>query len=98
MMAVNVDGAMYTAQAAGAIFKAQGAGPHSLIFTASVSAILVNIPQRQAPYNASKAAVVHLAKSLAVEWTEFARVNCISPGFISTDSTQLQIPRYQVCR
>lgn len=86
MMAVNLDGAMYTAQAAGAIFKAQGPGPHSLIFTASVSAILVNIPQRQAPYNASKAAVVHLAKSLAVEWTEFARVNCISPGFISTDS------------
>jgi sorbose reductase len=92
MMAVNVDGAMYTAQAAGAIFKAQGAGPHSMIFTASVSAILVNIPQRQAPYNASKAAVVHLAKSLAVEWTEFARVNCISPGFISTDSTQPQLP------
>ena len=86
MMAVNVDGAMFTAQAAGQIFKAQGPGLHSLIFTASVSALLVNIPQRQAPYNASKAAVVHLAKSLAVEWTDFARVNCISPGFISTDS------------
>lgn len=86
MMAVNLDGAMYTAQAAGQIFKAQGPGPHSLIFTASVSAILVNVPQKQAPYNASKAAVVHLAKSLAVEWTDFARVNCISPGFISTDS------------
>ena len=85
-MAVNVDGAMFTAQAAGQIFKAQGPGPHSMIFTASVSAILVNVPQRQAPYNASKAAVVHLAKSLAVEWTDFARVNCISPGFISTDS------------
>lgn len=86
IMAVNLDGAMYTAQAAGEIFKKQGPGAHSMIFTASVSAILVNIPQRQAPYNASKAAVVHLAKSLAVEWTEFARVNCISPGFISTDS------------
>jgi len=47
-----------------------------MIFTASVSAILVNIPQRQAAYNASKAAVVHLAKSLAVEWTDFATVNC----------------------
>jgi sorbose reductase len=90
MMAVNFDGAMYTAQAAGQIFKAQGPGPHSMIFTASVSAILVNIPQRQAPYNASKAAVVHLAKSLAVEWTDFARVNCISPGFISTDSEWYQ--------
>lgn len=36
-------------------------------------------------YNASKAALVHLAKSLAVEWVDFARVNCISPGFIATD-------------
>lgn len=48
-------------------------------FTASVSAILVNVPQKQAAYNASKAAQVHLAKSLAVEWADFARVNCISP-------------------
>ena len=86
-MQINVDGAWFTAQAAGEIFKRQGPGAGSMIFTASVSAILVNIPQKQAPYNASKAAVVHLAKSLAVEWTEFARVNCISPGFISTDST-----------
>ena len=86
MMSINLDGAMYTAQAAGNIFKQQGPGAGSMIFTASVSAILVNIPQRQAPYNASKAAVVHLAKSLAVEWVDFARVNCISPGFIATDS------------
>lgn len=107
IMGINLDGAMFTAQAvrittytesdclsprllmglqAGNIFKNQGPGACSMIFTASVSATLVNIPQRQAPYNASKAAVVHLAKSLAVEWIDFARVNCISPGFISTDS------------
>ena len=81
---VNFDGVMWTAQAAGKIFKEQGKG--NLIITASVSAILVNIPQRQAAYNASKAAAVHLAKSLAVEWVDFARVNCISPGFIETES------------
>lgn len=81
---VNLDGVMWTAQAAGKIFKEQGSG--SLIITASVSAILVNIPQQQAAYNSSKAAVVHLAKSLAVEWASFARVNCISPGFIQTES------------
>ncbi|RAH63515.1 oxidoreductase [Aspergillus piperis CBS 112811] len=80
--AVNYDGAMWTAQAAGKIFKKQGKG--NLIITASVSSILVNIPQTQVAYNASKAAAVHLAKSLAVEWTDFARVNCISPGFIMT--------------
>lgn len=81
---VNYDGVFWTAQAAGKIFKKQGKG--NLIITASVSAILVNIPQTQCAYNASKAAAVHLAKSLAVEWTDFARVNCISPGFIMTKS------------
>ncbi|KAK3201326.1 hypothetical protein GRF29_185g626235 [Pseudopithomyces chartarum] len=83
VMAVNLDGAFYTAQAAGNIFKKQGRG--NLIFTASVSAILVNVPQKQAAYNASKAGVVQLARCLSVEWVEFARVNCVSPGFIATD-------------
>lgn len=45
-MRVNLDGAFYTAQAAGRLFKKQGKG--NVIFTASVSAILVNIPQKQA--------------------------------------------------
>ncbi|OMP87725.1 Sorbose reductase SOU1 [Diplodia seriata] len=92
IMGVNLDGAMYTAQAAANIFKRVKEGGKedknwagNVIFTASVSAILVNIPQRQAAYNASKAAVVHLAKSLAVEWVDFARVNCVSPGFIDTE-------------
>jgi sorbose reductase len=46
IMQVNLDGAFYTAQAAAQIFKAQGSG--NVIFTASVSATLVNIPQKQA--------------------------------------------------
>jgi sorbose reductase len=83
IMNVNLDGAFWTAQAAGNIFKTQGHG--NLIFTASVSAILVNVPQKQAAYNASKAGVVQLARCLSVEWVEFARVNCVSPGFIATD-------------
>ena len=83
IMAVNLDGAFYTAQAAGVLFKAQGHG--NVIFTASVSATLVNVPQKQAAYNASKAGVVQLARCLSVEWVDFARVNCISPGFIETD-------------
>ncbi|CAI6032714.1 unnamed protein product [Clonostachys chloroleuca] len=56
----------------------------------SVSATLVNVPQRQAAYNSSKAAAVHLAKSLAVEWVDFARVNCVSPGFIETEMLFVQ--------
>lgn len=94
MFDVNVNGAFYTAQAAARVFHRQWeAGGKtddhraSIIFTASVSATLVNVPQKQAAYNASKAALVHLSKSLAVEWVDFARVNCISPGFIDTDST-----------
>ncbi|KAL2833942.1 hypothetical protein BJY01DRAFT_239345 [Aspergillus pseudoustus] len=83
IMDVNLDGAFWSAQAAAKIFKEQGKG--NVIFTASVSATLVNVPQRQAAYNASKAAVVQLAKCLSVEWVDFCRVNCISPGFIATD-------------
>ncbi|KAJ5606605.1 hypothetical protein N7510_009386 [Penicillium lagena] len=83
IMKVNLDGAFYTAQAAARIFKTQGYG--NVIFTASVSATLVNVPQKQAAYNASKAGVVQLAKCLSVEWVDFCRVNCISPGFIATE-------------
>ncbi|KAL3474428.1 hypothetical protein BJX99DRAFT_271629 [Aspergillus californicus] len=83
IMAINLDGAFYTAQAAAKIFKEQGHG--NIIFTASVSAALVNVPQKQAAYNASKAGVVQLAKCLSVEWVDFCRVNCISPGFIATE-------------
>lgn len=96
IMRVNLDGAFYTAQAAGKIFKTQG--QENLIFTASVSAILVNVPQKQMAYNASKAAVVQMARYLAVEWVNFARVNCISPGFIATHSEMLLPKGQQICR
>lgn len=84
MNSVNYDGAMWTALAAGRLFREQGRG--NLIITASVSAALVNTPQTQAAYNASKAAVLQLARSLAVEWVDFARVNCVSPGYTMTES------------
>ncbi|PYH89649.1 NAD(P)-binding protein [Aspergillus ellipticus CBS 707.79] len=83
IMKVNLDSAFFTAQAAAQIFKSQGYS--NVIFTASVSATLVNVSQKQAAYNTSKAGVVQLAKCLSVEWVDFCRVNCISPGFISTD-------------
>ena len=91
VMDVNLDGAFFTAQAAGRVFKRQkevgsGFAGGNLIITSSVSSTLVNLPQRQAVYNASKAGVEQLAKCLAVEWVPFARVNCVSPGFIATDS------------
>ncbi|KAJ6007252.1 oxidoreductase [Penicillium herquei] len=82
IMNVNVNGAFYTAQAAARIFQQQGFG--NVVFTASVSATLVNTPQKQAAYNASKAGLLQLTKSLAVEWVEFCRVNCVSPGYVQT--------------
>lgn len=57
----------------------------SIINIASMSGSVVNLPQKQAAYNASKAAVIHMTKSLAIEWIdEGIRVNAISPGYIET--------------
>ncbi|MCJ1472223.1 hypothetical protein MMC13_000870 [Lambiella insularis] len=81
-MSVNVDGVVYCAKYAGAQFKKQGRG--NLIITSSISAHIVNVPVDQPVYNATKAAVTHLGKSLAREWREFARVNIVSPGFFNT--------------
>ncbi|KAH8690827.1 hypothetical protein BGW36DRAFT_306548 [Talaromyces proteolyticus] len=57
----------------------------SFIATASMSGVIVNIPQLQASYNAAKAGVIHLCKSLAVEWAKYARANSVSPGYIITE-------------
>lgn len=57
----------------------------SFIATASMSGGIVNIPQLQAAYNAAKAGVIHLVKSLSVEWAQFARANSVSPGYILTE-------------
>lgn len=82
---VNLDfsGVYYCAKPVGQIFKKKGKG--SFIITASMSGHIVNVPQFQTPYNAAKAACIHLARSLAVEWAPFARVNSISPGYIVTE-------------
>ncbi|KPI36362.1 putative NADP-dependent mannitol dehydrogenase [Cyphellophora attinorum] len=83
VMSVNLDGVVYCAKFVGEVFKRQGSG--SLILTSSISAHVVNVPIDQPIYNASKAAVTHLGKSLAREWREFARVNVVSPGFFNTN-------------
>lgn len=57
----------------------------SIINIASMSGSIVNIPQMQAGYNASKAGVIHMTKSLAIELVEYGiRVNSISPGYVAT--------------
>jgi NAD(P)-dependent dehydrogenase (short-subunit alcohol dehydrogenase family) len=57
----------------------------SVVNIASMSGIIVNRGLMQAHYNASKAAVIHLSKSLAMEWCDRGvRVNSISPGYTAT--------------
>lgn len=80
---VNLTGVFLTCQLAGRLMIPNKKG--SIINTASMSAHIVNIPQPQCPYNASKAGVIQLTRSLAVEWAPHnVRVNSISPGYIAT--------------
>lgn len=78
----DLTGTAYCAKAVGPVFKKQGSG--SFVITASMSGHIANFPQEQTSYNVAKAGCIHLAKSLANEWRDFARVNSISPGYIDT--------------
>src|ERR687896_298848 len=61
-----------------------------LVNNAGMSGIISNHPQPQAAYNASKAGVITLTKSLAGEWASRGiRVNSVSPGYIRTPLTEL---------
>jgi sorbose reductase len=60
-----------------------------ILVISSMSGSIVNRPQKQSAYNASKAASAHLMKSLASEWAPHGiRVNALSPGYIQTEANE----------
>lgn len=60
--------------------------PGSIIFLGSIAGVRVLHPQQQCAYNASKAGVIHLCKSLAAEWAPHGiRCNTIGPGYMDTE-------------
>ena len=85
---VNLNGLFWCCRAFGRHMLAAGRG--SIINIGSMSGFIVNKPQPQADYNASKAAVHHLTKSLAAEWgARGVRVNAVAPTYINTPLTAL---------
>jgi NAD(P)-dependent dehydrogenase (short-subunit alcohol dehydrogenase family) len=82
-MDVNLDGVFYCCRSFGKRMLQRGLG--SIINIGSMSGEIVNKPQPQSFYNASKAAVHHLTRSLACEWgRRGVRVNAVAPTYIET--------------
>jgi NAD(P)-dependent dehydrogenase (short-subunit alcohol dehydrogenase family) len=91
---VNVDGLWHCSRAVGAQMVERGAGV--IVNIGSLSAMIVNRPQMQPAYNASKAAVHHLTRSLAAEWAPFGvRVNALAPGYVKTEMAPVDEPQFR---
>ena len=91
VISINLTGQFITCKAVGNIMISQKYG--SILNIASMSGMIVNTPQCQCAYNASKAGVIMLTKSLAVEWAKHGiRVNAIAPGYVRTKISEF---RYQ---
>jgi NAD(P)-dependent dehydrogenase (short-subunit alcohol dehydrogenase family) len=94
VMNVNLRGLWITSQVFGTHMIAHGGG--SIVNIGSMSASIVNRPQWQPAYNASKAAVHHLTRSLAAEWAPHnVRVNALAPGYMHTDMSPIHEERFQ---
>ncbi|MCW2492597.1 MAG: 3-oxoacyl-ACP reductase [Frankiales bacterium] len=94
VMDINVDAVWMSCQTFGRHMMDRGRG--SIVNIGSMSAQIVNRPQWQPGYNASKAAVHHLTRSLAAEWAPAGvRVNALAPGYIKTDMAPVDDPKFR---
>ena len=83
VLEVNLDGVFLCAKHVGQQMLERGEG--RIVNISSMSGFDVNVPQKQASYNTSKAGVAQMTKSLAVEWADRGvRVNAIAPGYMRT--------------
>jgi NAD(P)-dependent dehydrogenase (short-subunit alcohol dehydrogenase family) len=92
LMDINLDAVFRGCRAALGPMRKQGSGV--ILNIGSMSGYVSNWPQPQAAYNASKAAVHMLTKSLASDYAQAGiRVNAVAPGYIATDMTQPGLDR-----
>jgi len=91
---VNVDGVWNCSRVVGEQMIGRGGGV--IVNIGSISAMIVNRPQWQPAYNASKAAVHQLTKSLAAEWAPHGvRVNALAPGYVKTEMAPVDDPAFK---
>ncbi|MFO1033948.1 MAG: SDR family oxidoreductase [Hyphomicrobiales bacterium] len=87
---VNLNGVFYCCRAFGKAMLEKKRG--AIVNVGSMSAEIVNYPQEQVNYNASKAGVHHLTRSLAAEWgARGVRVNAVAPTYIETELTRKEV-------
>lgn len=94
LFGINLEGVWMTSQIVGRGMTQRRSG--SIINIGSISGLIINRPQWHSPYGISKAAVHHLTRSLAAEWSQYGvRVNAIAPGYVKTEIASTEYQEYR---